>query len=208
MQTTRPWVKPALEFGPLIVFFAVFMLYRNDTVVLGGRDYGGFILATLAFIPALFLATAVQWRLTGKLSPMQVATLILVTVFGGLSIWLNDPRFFKLKPTIIYVLFAAILGASLALRRNWLGAVLGEALPMDAHGWRKLTARMAVFFLLLALANEVVWRTMSDSTWVWFKTFGLPVLLFAFLLGNARLYRDHALPEAAPGAVKDDDRPL
>lgn len=202
MNTTRPWVKPALEFGPLILFFAVFMLYRNDSVMLAGRAYGGFILATLAFIPALFLATLVQWRLSGKLSPMQVATLVLVTVFGGLSVWLNDPRFFKIKPTIIYVLFAAILGASLALRRNWLGAVLSEALPMDLEGWRKLTLRMAIFFLVLALANEVIWRNLSDSTWVYFKTFGLPVLLFAFLLGNAKLYRDHALQ--APGAGGDD----
>ena len=204
MDNTKPWVKPALEFGPLILFFAVFMLYRDDTVAIGGRDYGGFILATLAFIPALLVTTAIQWRITGRLAPMQVATLILVLVFGGLSVWLNDPRFFKLKPTLIYLIFAAILGLSLALRRNWLGAVLSEALPMDAYGWRKLTARMAVFFVALAGTNELVWRTMSDGTWVWFKTFGLPILLFAFLLGNARLYRDHALP----AEVSDDDGAL
>lgn len=201
MENTKPWVKPALEFGPLILFFAVFMLYRNDTVTIAGESYGGFILATLAFIPALMLTTAIQWRITGKLAPMQVATLVLVIVFGGLSVWLNDPRFFKLKPTIIYLLFAAILGVGLMLRRNWLGAVLSEALPMDAEGWRKLTLRMALFFVALAIANELVWRNLSDSTWVWFKTFGLPVLLFAFLLGNAKLYRDHALP------AKDDAKP-
>ena len=201
MENTKPWVKPALEFGPLILFFAVFMLYRNDTVTIAGESYGGSILATLAFIPALMLTTAIQWRITGKLAPMQVATLVLVIVFGGLSVWLNDPRFFKLKPTIIYLLFAAILGVGLVLRRNWLGAVLSEALPMDAEGWRKLTLRMALFFVALAIANELVWRNLSDSTWVWFKTFGLPVLLFAFLLGNAKLYRDHALP------AKDDAQP-
>ncbi|MFN3278234.1 MAG: inner membrane-spanning protein YciB [Paracoccus hibiscisoli] len=205
MENTKPWVKPALEFGPLILFFAVFMLYRNDTVAIAGQAYGGFILATLAFIPALILTTAIQWRITGKLAPMQVATLVLVIVFGGMSIWLNDPRFFKLKPTIIYLLFAVILGTGLALRRNWLGAVLSEALPMDAEGWRKLTLRMAIFFVVLAGANELVWRTMTDSTWVWFKTFGLPVLLFGFLLGNAKLYRDHALPTPKSS---DDDRAL
>ncbi len=86
-----------------------------------------------------------------------------------------------------------------------LGAVLSEALPMDAEGWRKLTLRMAIFFVVLAGANELVWRTMTDSTWVWFKTFGLPVLLFAFLLGNAKLYRDHALPTPKSS---DDDRAL
>ena len=195
MEKPRPWLKPALEFGPLVVFFAVFMLFRDDQVTVAGREYGGFILATLAFIPALVLASIVQWRVNGRLQPMQIATLVLVLVFGGLSIWLNDPRFFKMKPTLIYLLFGAILGLSLALRRNWLGAVLSEALPMDDAGWRKLTLRMALFFLALAVANEVVWRTFSDGTWVWFKTFGLPVLLFAFLLGNAGLYRAHALPQ-------------
>ncbi|RJL06357.1 septation protein IspZ [Paracoccus aestuarii] len=205
MENSKPWLKPALEFGPLILFFAVFMLYRTDTVLIAGRPYGGFILATLAFIPALMATTAIQWRMTGKLAPMQVATLVLVVVFGGLSVWLNDPRFFTLKPTIIYLMFAAILGTGLMLRRNWLGAVLSEALPMDAEGWRKLTLRMALFFVFLAMLNEVVWRNMSESSWVWFKTFGLPVLLFVFLLGNAGLYRAHALP---PKDVADDDRAL
>ena len=196
----KPWVKPLLEFGPLILFFAVFMLWRNDTVAVFGQAYGGFMLATLVFVPVQTIATLIQWRLTGKLAPMQVATLVLVVVFGGASLWLNDPRFFKIKPTIIYLLFAAILGTSLMLRRNWLGAVLSEALPMDALGWRRLTARMAVFFLGLALLNELVWRTMSETSWVWFKTFGLPVLIFVFLMGNAGLFKAHALPA---GDAKD-----
>ncbi|MBU2959017.1 inner membrane-spanning protein YciB [Paracoccus sp. 1_MG-2023] len=195
MQNSKPWLKPLLEFGPLVLFFGVFMLYRDDTVVIAGREYGGFILATLVFIPALLLASLVQWRVNGRLQPMQIATLVLVLVFGGLSIWLNDPRFFKMKPTLIYLLFGAILGMSLLLRRNWLGAVLSEALPMDNEGWRKLTLRMALFFLALAVANEAIWRNFSDETWVWFKTFGLPILLFAFLMGNAGLYRAHALPD-------------
>ncbi|MGR3197275.1 MAG: inner membrane-spanning protein YciB [Paracoccus sp. (in: a-proteobacteria)] len=197
MDKTKPWIKPGLEFGPLILFFAVFMLFRGQEVTVWGEAYSGFIFATLVFIPALLVSTLIQWWLSGRLAPMQVATLVLVIVFGGMSVWLNDPRFFKLKPTIIYVLFAAILGASLVLRRNWLGAVLGEALPLDLEGWRKLTLRMALFFLLLAVANEVIWRNLSDTTWVYFKTFGLPVLLFLFLLGNAGLYRAHALPEKA-----------
>jgi intracellular septation protein len=195
MDMSKPWVKPTLEFGPLILFFAVFMLFRSQEVSLWGETYSGFILATLVFIPAQVVGTLAQWRLSGKLAPMQVATLVLVVVFGGMSVWLNDPRFFKLKPTIIYLLFALILGASLVLRRNWLGAVLSEALPLDEEGWRKLTLRMALCFLALAVVNELVWRNLSDTTWVWFKTFGLPVLLFAFLLGNAGLYRAHALPQ-------------
>ncbi|MDP5305557.1 inner membrane-spanning protein YciB [Paracoccus spongiarum] len=193
MKNGNPWVKPALELGPVLLFFLVFILKRGETVSLWGQDYGAFVLATLAFIPALAVATLIQWRLTGRLAPMQVATLVLVVLFGGLSVWLNDPRFFKMKPTMIYLLFAAILGYSLLARRNWLQAVLSEALPMDAEGWRKLTLRMTLMFLGLALANEVVWRTMSETTWVYFKTFGLPLILFLFLLANAGLYRAHGI---------------
>ncbi|WP_411957820.1 inner membrane-spanning protein YciB [Paracoccus homiensis] len=189
----KPWVKSALELGPVLIFFASFMLFRGDTVQLFGQDYTGFVFATLIFVPVLIVATAVQWWLTGKLAPMQIATLVLVVVFGGLSIWLNDPRFFKMKPTMIYLLFAALLGFSLLARKNWLQLVLSEALPMDAEGWRKLTLRMTLLFVGLALANEVVWRTMSETSWVYFKTFGLPLILFLFLMANARLYRDHAL---------------
>lgn len=197
----RPWVKPVLEFGPLILFFTVFMIYRNETVTLLGREYGGFVLATLAFVPVMIIALLALWRLTGRLAPMQVATLILVTVFGGLTLWLNDPRFLKIKPTIVFSLFAAILGTALVLRRNWLGVVLSEALPMTEEGWRILTLRMTLFFAAMAIGNEIVWRTMSETTWVWFETFGQPLLIFVFLMGNAGLFSAHALPEA------EDDSP-
>ncbi|RNF35658.1 inner membrane-spanning protein YciB [Paracoccus methylarcula] len=199
MKETKPWVKPALELGPVLLFFAVFMLFRGEEVNLFGREYGAFILATLIFVPVLALATLIQWRLTGKLSPMQIATLVLVVVFGGLSVWLNDPRFFKMKPTLIYLLFAIILGVSLIARRNWLQMVFSDALPMDAEGWRKLTLRMALAFLALAVANEIVWRTMSETAWVYFKTFGLPLILFVFLMANAGLFRDHALDKDSDG---------
>lgn len=179
----------------MMLFFLVFVLKRGETVSLWGQEYGGFILATLVFIPALALATLIQWRLSGRLAPMQIATLVLVVVFGGLSVWLNDPRFFKMKPTMIYLLFAGLLGFSLIARKNWLQAVLSEALPMNADGWRKLTLRMTILFLALAMANELVWRTMSESTWVYFKTFGLPLILFAFLIANAGLFKAHALPQ-------------
>lgn len=190
----NPWIKAGLEFGPLILFFVIFMRLRDKTVLLGGTEYSGFIIATLAFIPVLALSTLALWRLTGKLAPMQVATLVLVVVFGGLSVWLNDPRFFKMKPTIIYLLFAAALGISLALRRNWLQLVMAEALPMSDAGWRILTRRMVLLFLGLAIANEVIWRAMSETAWVNFKTFGLPVIMIAFFVLNARLFERHAVP--------------
>ena len=201
MTETRkinPWLKAGLEFGPLILFFVVFMRLRDKTLTIAGTEYSGFIVATLVFIPVLVASTLALWRLTGKLAPMQIATLVLVVVFGGLSVWLNDPRFFKMKPTIIYLIFAALLAFSLIRRRNWLELVMSEALPMQPEGWRILTVRMTLLFLGLAIANEIVWRTMSETAWVNFKTFGLPVVMVAFFMANAALF-------SAYGIEKDRD---
>ena len=193
-RAINPWLKAALEFGPLLAFFVAFGRLKTMQFMVGGTEYSGFVVATALFIPVLVVCTLILWRLTGRLSPMQIATLVLVVVFGGLSIWLNDPRFFKMKPTIIYLIFAAALGASLALRRNWLELVMSEALPMRPEGWRVLTLRMTALFLGLAVANEVIWRSMSDAAWVNFKTFGLPAIMVIFFVLNARLFERHALP--------------
>ncbi|KGJ04125.1 intracellular septation protein [Paracoccus halophilus] len=190
----NPWLKAGLEFGPLILFFVVFMRLRDRTVTLAGTEYSGFIVATLVFVPVLVLSTLALWRLTGRLAPMQIATLVLVVIFGGLSVWLNDPRFFKVKPTIIYLIFAGLLGFSLIRGRNWLELVMAEALPMRPEGWRILTLRMALLFLGLAIANEIVWRSMSETAWVNFKTFGLPAIMIGFFVANARLFERYALP--------------
>lgn len=197
MTETRkinPWLKAGLEFGPLILFFVVFMRLRDKTLTIAGTEYSGFIVATLVFIPVLVASTLALWRLTGKLAPMQIATLVLVVVFGGLSVWLNDPRFFKMKPTIIYLIFAALLGFSLIRRRNWLELVMSEALPMQPEGWRILTVRMTLLFLGLAIANEIVWRTMSETAWVNFKTFGLTAIMIGFFIANSKLFERYAQP--------------
>ena len=190
----NPWLKAGLEFGPLILFFVVFMRLRDKTLTIAGTEYSGFIVATLVFIPVLVLSTLALWRLTGKLAPMQIATLVLVVVFGGLSVWLNDPKFFKMKPTIIYLIFAGLLAFSLIRRRNWLELVMSEALPMRPEGWRILTLRMVLLFLGLAVANEIVWRSMSETTWVNFKTFGLPAIMVVFFVANAKLFERYAQP--------------
>ncbi len=190
----NPWLKAGLEFGPLILFFVVFMRLRDKTLTIAGTEYSGFIVATLVFIPVLVLSTLALWRLTGKLAPMQIATLVLVVVFGGLSVWLNDPKFFKMKPTIIYLIFAGLLAFSLIRRRNWLELVMSEALPMRPEGWRILTLRMVLLFLGLAAANEIVWRSMSETAWVNFKTFGLPAIMVVFFIANAKLFERYAQP--------------
>ncbi|ETD84091.1 inner membrane-spanning protein YciB [Rhodobacter capsulatus] len=181
-------LKLALDFGPLVVFFAAFFLLRDHPVTLGGETYGGFVLATAVFVPVLIASMVVLWRLSGHLAPMQVATLVLVTVFGGLSVWFNDPRFFKMKPTLIYLLFAALLGFGLIRGKPWLQLVMDGAIPMRAEGWVILTRRLVAFFLFLAIANEVIWRNFSDATWVNFKTFGLTILLMGFFVAQSRLF--------------------
>jgi intracellular septation protein len=196
-QKIKPWVKAALEFGPLVAFFLAFVKLKDQSYTIAGTEYSGFILATAGFVPLLVVTTLILWRLTGRLAPMQIATLVLVVVFGGLSIWLNDERFFKMKPTIIYLLFAAILGLGLLRRRPWLALVMEETLPMEPEGWRILTQRMALFFLGLAVANEVVWRSMSDQAWVNFKTFGLTVLMFGFFMGQGRLFARYGIEKKA-----------
>lgn len=191
----NPWLKLGLEFGPVLAFFIAFSRMKDLHYTIGGTEYSGFILATAGFIPLMVLATLVLWRLTGRLAPMQVATLVLVVVFGGLSVWLNDERFFKMKPTMIYLLFAGILSLGLLRGKIWLALVMEEVLPMRPEGWVILTRRLIGFFFALAVANEVIWRTMSDQTWVNFKTFGLTALMMVFFFAQAKLFEKYALPE-------------
>ncbi len=190
-QKPAPWVKPALEFGPVLAFFLAFRWFKDRTVTIGGTEYGGFILATAIFVPLLILSTLILRRLTGRLSVMQIATLVLVVTFGGLSIWFNDERFFKMKPTIIYLIFAAILGFGLMRGTSYLALAIDGALPLTPRGWMILTRRLTLFFAGLAVANEAIWRTQSDTAWVNFKTFGLPAALFLFFLAQGGLMKRH-----------------
>jgi intracellular septation protein len=195
----NPWVKLALELGPVIAFFAAFTRLKGQTVTVAGTEYQGFILATAIFVPLMLLATLILWRLTGRLSPMQVVTLVLVIVFGGLSVWFNDERFFKMKPTIIYLMFAGILGFGLLRGRSYLALAMEEVMPLKREGWMILTRRVTAFFLALAVLNEIVWRTMSDQAGVNFKTFGLTLAIFAFFMTQGRLierYGEDKGPEA------------
>jgi len=187
-RAIHPGLKAALDFGPLLVFFGAFFLFRDHPVTIAGTEYKGFVLATAVFVPVLVASMLALWALTGHLAPMQIATLVLVVVFGGLSIWFNDPRFFKMKPTLIYLLFAGLLGFGLMRGKPWLQLVMDGAIPMQPEGWVILTRRLALFFLGLAVANEVIWRNFSDGVWVNFKTFGLTVLMFGFFLAQGRLF--------------------
>lgn len=194
-KTVSPWVKMGLELGPVIAFFIGYSRWKDQTFTIGGTDYTGFVLITAAFIPLMVVCSLILWRLTGKLSRMQGLTLVLVVVFGGLTVWLNDETFFKMKPTIIYALFAAILGFGLMRGQSYMAALMGEVMPMQHEGWMALTRRMALFFAVLAVANEAIWRLMSTDAWVNFKTFGLPVALFAFFMLQGGLVRRYGIAD-------------
>ncbi len=196
MQDDRqinPFVKSALEFGPVLIFFVAYLRLKERVFVIGGTEYEGFIVVTAAFIPLLIAATGMLWYLTGKLSRMQVATVVLVVVFGGLSVWLNDDRFFKMKPTMIYLLFGGMLAIGLLRGKSYLKYVMEEMMPLQDEGWMILTRRLMFCFFGLALANEVIWRLFSTQTWVYFKTFGLTAAVFAFFLLQGKLFETYGL---------------
>jgi intracellular septation protein len=188
-------LKLVLELGPVLAFFVAFGRVKDKTFLIAGTEYSGFIVVTAAFVALIVVTTAILWMLTGKLSKMQLMTLVLVVVMGGLSVWLNDERFIKMKPTLLYLAFGGILGFGLLRGRSYLRLVMEEALPMAEAGWMILTRRVCGVFLALALTNEVIWRFFSTEIWVDFKTFGLPAVIFLFFMTQGKLIEAHALPE-------------
>ncbi|MES2436160.1 MAG: inner membrane-spanning protein YciB [Pseudomonadota bacterium] len=194
----NPLVKLGLELGPIVLFFAGFRFVKDKTYHILGTDYSGFILMTAVFVLLIIATTAILWRLTGTLSKMQLMTLILVIVMGGLSVWLKDERFIKMKPTLLYLAFGITLGIGLLRGESYLKLVMEEALPLHPEGWMILTRRMCAFFFGLALANEVVWRTLSTDAWVNFKTFGLTAALFLFFISQSGVLSRYAIEPDAP----------
>ena len=183
-RTAPPWLKPAVDYGPLLVFLAFY--FATDLLV-----------ATAALIAVTLLALVLALWIERRVPWMPVVTAAVVGVFGGLTLWSGDETFIKIKPTVAQLLFAAVLFGSLALGRPVLKPLLGAAWPMDDLGWRRLSLRFAVFFLVMAVLNEAVWRTQSTDVWVLFKVFGLFGLTMLFSLAQVPLMARHRLPEAA-----------
>ena len=177
----NPILKQVLELGPTLVFFLIYLRIKDDTFTIAGTDYSGFIVATLIFVPVLLIAMGLLWALTKSLSRMQLFTAFMVIFFGGLTAYFNDERFFKMKTSIVYGCFAAILGIGLLRGRSYLEWVMGDFLPMKDEGWMILTKRITVMFIALAIANELIWRTQTTELWVKLETFAFPAVLFVFL---------------------------
>jgi intracellular septation protein len=203
----NPWVKQLLELGPPILFFIVYLRIKEQSFEIGGVAYDGFIVAAAGFVPVLLVSMAILWKLTGKLSRIQVLTAVLVIVFGGLTVWFNDEKFFKMKTTIVYGLFAVLLGIGLLRGQSWLAYVMDEMMPMEKEGWMILTRRLAAAFATLAIANEAVWRTMSTEAWVKIETFGFPLVLFAFLTAQILTLQKYVIEEDAAQPARDEDQP-
>jgi intracellular septation protein len=197
----NPFLKLILELGPLAVFFFA-NAYGNQLAALipalqslGGRLF----IATALFIAATLVALAASFALIRRLPIMPLVTGVVVLVFGGLTLALQDETFIKMKPTIVNVLFGSTLLIGLAFGRSLLGYVFDSVFRLDDEGWRKLTFRWGIFFFLLAILNEVVWRNFSDDAWVNFKVFGIMPLTIVFTLTQMPLIQRHALPEPEKG---------
>lgn len=180
-RTVNPILKQVLEFGPTVAYFIIYLRIKDQVFDLGGTEYSGLIVAMLIFVPILLIAMGFLWALTGKLSRMQIFTAFMVIFFGGLTAYFNDERFFKMKTTIVYGLFAVILGFGLLRGRSYLEWIMNEFLPMETEGWMILTRRITVFFIALAIANEFIWRTQSTEVWVWLETWAFPAAMMVFL---------------------------
>ena len=201
----NPAIKLVLDLGPLLLFFFVnsrpalfaplLKPFLPDALLTG--EHAGIFTATAIFIPTILLALAVGYALTRHLPLMPLITAIVVVVFGGLTLILQDETFIKLKPTIIYVLFGGTLLGGLAFGKPLLGLVFDSVFHLTDEGWRKLTLRWALFFLALAVLNEIVWRTQTTDTWVSFKVFGVVPLTFVFAALQYPLLQKYAAPEPA-----------
>ena len=175
--------KLLLDMGPLFLFFAVF-------------QYAGIFAATGIFMVAAVLSVAIGWHLEKKLSPIPLITAILVLIAGGLTLYLRNDVFIKMKPTVLYVIFGATLLGGLRFNRLFIKYVFAEAFDLTDQGWRGLTWRWGIFFLILAALNEAVWRSTTTATWVSFKVWGIVGLIFLFALAQTPfLLKHHNNPE-------------
>jgi intracellular septation protein len=174
----NPFVKLALDIGPLVLFFVV-----NAKV--------GIFAATAAFMAAVIVALVVSYVMIRRFPVMTVVSAIIVLLFGGLTIYLHDDSFIKIKPTLIYLLFGVVLAGGLIMKKPLLSVVFDSVFHLTDEGWRILTIRWSAFFFVMAILNEIVWRTQTTDFWVSFKLFGFVPLTFVFALAQLPLMKKH-----------------
>lgn len=194
----NPVLKLALEMGPLVVFFGTYAFVKGGNAEAGvAGDITRIVYATVALMIATAISLIASRILLKRIPLMPLVTGAFVLIFGSLTIYLRDPTFIKIKPTVLYLLFACTLAGGLFFRKLLLKMLLSEALQMRDEGWRLLTLRWIGFFLFLAVANEIVWRNFSEATWVSFKSFGAMPLTFLFMMAQLSLIAKYQLPEVS-----------
>jgi len=196
-KQVNPVLKLALELGPLLVFF--FANARGEWLVERlpalGNIGGPIFVATALFMVATAIALIASWLIMRSLPIMPLVSGVVVFIFGALTLWLHDDVFIKMKPTIVNTLFGGVLLGGLFFGRSLLGYVFDSAFHLDAEGWKKLTFRWGLFFLFLAVVNEVVWRSFSTDAWVTFKVWGIMPITLLFTLSQMPLIMRHSLDE-------------
>lgn len=184
-------LKLAIDLGPLLLFF-------------GANAASGIYVATGVFMVATFAALGFAWWRYHKVPVMLLVTAAIVLVFGGLTLYLRDETFIKLKPTIVYLIFAGLLAGGLLLKRPVLELLFGAAFSLTEGGWRKLTWRWALFFVAMAIVNELVRRNFSTDFWVSFKAFGFLPLTLLFAVAQVPLMQRYGLSEAGEAASANE----
>lgn len=178
------WLKPFVDYSPLVAFFAAYLA-------------AGLFAATAALMAVTVVAVGLSLAIERRLPIMPVVTAAVVMVFGGLTLWLNDERFIKMKPTIVQALFSLVLFGGLLFGRPLLKPLLKSAWQLTDRGWYVITLRFALFFAAMAILNEIVWRSFSTDVWVNFKIFGILALTFVFTAFQVPVITRHQIPETA-----------
>ncbi len=190
------FLKSVLEFVPLIAFFVSYYYYANSRELVGEElSVEKIIFATKVFVPTLIISSILSYLILKTISKMTIITAVVVIIFGFLTVWFRNPVFIKMKPTIIYVSFSLILTIGLLRKKSFLQSLMGSALNMEDQGWLILTKRVSMFFLILAVLNEVVWRYFGQDQWVNFKTFGLPIMTLFFFAFQYKLFQKYVVDE-------------
>jgi len=201
-EKQHPGLKMALELGPLLVFF--FGNLRGEWLVQKfpalSAVGGPLLVATALFMVATVISLVISKIVFKHLPVMPFVSGVVVMVFGSLSIWLQDETFIKMKPTIVNTLFGVVLLGGLFFGKSLLGYVFNAAFSLNEEGWRKLTLRWGIFFLFLAVLNEVVWRNFSDEAWVNFKVWGTMPITILFTLSQMPLIMRHSVEEPKTGS--------
>jgi len=173
-----PLLRLAFDLGPLVIFFATY-------------QFAGIYAATGTFMVAVLAALGASYAIERRISPVPIFTAALVLIFGGLTLYLKNATFIKMKPTVLYAFFGLTLLGGLAFGRLFIKYAFATAFELDEEGWRKLTYRWGFFFLGLAVLNEIIWRTLSEGDWVKFKVFGIIPLIALFALAQTPLVIKH-----------------